>query len=392
MSITASKAGNKKLLLVSASEDLDAARWAYGAKRYPVCAYLCQQAVEKSLKAAKAFWGKREKRDEWSHNLLDCTNWSPTLKKRFKARLKRLTPDQERSRYFTLIDYMQPWHRYKAANTAQKLELAKEVFAASLAYMRFDELGGPSLMEFAQQVMSGTAKKIPNKNMHRLVDEALRAMPASGDFEEKFVVALSEVLLSKCRFYPRKNVMSDVVAFGNNFQRMLFPEYLWDGEIADYFKKMYADLAYGASIRRVLPEQAIISRMFLELARYDLVSSAMLEFDEFQALSLFYANQSIEKSLKSVINLKARKPHLKGHDLHMLCKKAGLTKMLKEITGNPLLNKYLEIRYNDWFGVISTNELGECINSAERFYKLACYIRLENGLQIPEQTYKAILA
>ncbi|MCX8200474.1 MAG: HEPN domain-containing protein, partial [Candidatus Micrarchaeota archaeon] len=95
MGIAVSKADVKKSLLASASEDLGIATWAYGAKRYPVCAYLCQQAVEKSLKAAKAFMGKREKQDEWSHNLLDCTGWSTALKKRFRARLKRLTPDQE---------------------------------------------------------------------------------------------------------------------------------------------------------------------------------------------------------------------------------------------------------------------------------------------------------
>ncbi|MCX8200472.1 MAG: HEPN domain-containing protein, partial [Candidatus Micrarchaeota archaeon] len=142
-------------------------------------------------------------------------------------------------------------------------------------------------------------------------------------------------------------------------------------------------------IRRVQPEQAIISRMFLELARYDLVSSMMLELGEFRALSLFYANQSIEKSLKSIINLKARKPYLRGHDLVMLCRQAGLSGMLGEITGNPLLNKYLEVRYNngqEMIGdeVIREGGLGECITLADRFYKLACHLRLENGLTIPE--------
>ncbi|MEM0438321.1 MAG: HEPN domain-containing protein [Candidatus Micrarchaeia archaeon] len=389
MSTAVSKADGKKSLLVSASEDLDAARWAYAARRYPVCAYLCQQAVEKSLKSAKAFAGKREKRDEWSHNLLDCTNWSPALKKRFKRRLARLTPDQKRSRYFTPGDYMQPWHRYKGANTVRKLDLAREVFAASLAYMHFDEIGGRSLIECAQRIELGYNIKTLEKRFKKLLYEALDLMSPDRDFEEGFVLALSDVLLSKCRFYPRKDVMWHVINMGEELQSTLFPEYLWKDEVTEDFREMYASMARGVSIRRVLPEQAIISRMFLELARYDLVSSVMLELGGFRALSLFYADQSIEKSLKSIINLKAKTPYLKGHNLVQLCQQAQLTDMLPTIAENPLLNKYLEIRYGDGQEIIdgegiSEEELWECQITAERFYKLACHIRLENGLDIPK--------
>jgi len=359
--------------------DLNSANWAYSMKRYPVCAYLCHQIIEKSLKSVKKFKGKNEPKDLWSHNLIDCTNWNDKIKRRYRKRIEKISVDQEESRYFKLDNDKMPWDIYKTSNTFTKLKLAREIFALSLAYMPINNDKKITILESAKQNIKSNDKRI-----NKLVSETLNEMNQSGDYEINFVIALSEVLNSKTRFYPHMNFNYLLNEERRNFEMGLGPEYnSLEGEDKQNFVEMYDYLMDNFKIKKTSNEMIEISKRFFEIARYDLITSYMLICDDMKDLSLFYANQSIEKSLKSLINLKTKNPLMKNHDLIHLCKLAGLKKIQSEIENVPMLNKYLEYRYKTQ-DLMDYEEINEdtfmCVSLAEKIYNLVLHIREKNNL------------
>lgn len=362
-------------LLSSAAIDLECANWAYSIKRYPVCAYLCHQVIEKSLKSAKKFQNKNEKIDLWSHNLLDCTNWNHNIKRKFNTKIQKISEDQERTRYFSLEDFKQPWENYNSKNTFSKLRLAREVFGVSISYM---PINGMSLIEIAQKPID----KSMDKRIIRLVKETLKIMDKRNDFEMEFTSKLNEILLSKNRFYINNYCSPFLNGMKNEYENALRPEYLdfekEDEDFALNFLDIYEGLSKNFRIKKPSTQMLEISKHFMEIARYDLVTSYLLSCDNIHNLSLFYANQSIEKSLKSLINLKSRTPIMRGHDIIHLCNQTGLRKVAEQISENKLLNEYLKYRYNDGNDIVNydNSELViECLSIAERIYNLLIHIK-----------------
>lgn len=365
-------------LLASAAVDLNSANWAYSMKRYPVCAYLCHQIIEKSLKSVKKFKGKNEPKDLWSHNLIDCTNWNEKIKRKYKRRVEKISADQEETRYFKLNDNKMPWDKYKASNTYAKMKLAREIFALSLAYMPLDGNQNLTLLESSKQNIKTTDLRI-----NKLISETLKEMKNNGDYEIDFVIALSDVLNSKTRFYPYMNFNPLLNEERENFEMGLGPEYKFLRDTDKNYYDMYDYLMENFKIKKPSQQMKDISKRFCEIARYDLVTAHMLSYEGMKDLSLFYVNQSIEKSLKSLINLKIKNPLMKNHDLIHLCDMAGLIRIQHEMLDFPQLNQYLEYRYKtkDLNEIDDNDELSlMCITLAEKIYNLTIHIREKNNL------------
>lgn len=365
-------------LLASAAVDLNSANWAYSMKRYPVCAYLCHQIIEKSLKAVKKFKGKNESKDLWSHNLIDCINWNEKIKRKYKKRIEKVSVDQEETRYFKINDNKMPWDKYKASNTSAKMKLAREIFAISLAYMPLNGNQNLTILESSKQNIESNDERIK-----MLVSETLKEMKKNEDYEIDFIVALSDVLNSKNRFYPPMYFNPLLDNERKKFEENLGPEYNFLDEEALNFVSMYDNLMDNFRIKKPSIDMLEISKRFFDIAKYDLVTSYMLSYEEMKDLSLFYANQSIEKSLKSLINLKSKNPLMRNHDLIHLCNLAGLKSIKSEIEDVPMLNKYLEYRYKTK-DLMNYEEINEdtfmCVTMAEKVYNLVLHIREKNNL------------
>lgn len=361
-------------LLTSASEDLHAANWAHSRKRYPVVAYLAHQVIEKSLKSAKKFQNVSDNRDLWSHNLIDCLEWNPKLKKKYRKRIMKIVNDQEESRYFNLENNVFPLTKYNYKNTLERLNLAREILAVSLAYTEFSCTENYTLIEY-----SGMLRK-PNP-LNKLISEVIDNLEKTGDSEMDFVDSLTRVLLSKNRFLYKKNYSPLLKNIQKVYEKSLLdgPEYNYeDFELGYEYLNMYDDFIKKFKLKKI--KNLETSKNFFELARYDLITSHLLNFDDFHNLSLFYASQSIEKSLKSIINLKTPAPYMKGHDLVKLCDDCFLYDLSEEIQYNPFLEMYLELRYNDGNEIqINCDDIEskriEATTIAERIYFTALHIR-----------------
>ncbi len=369
----------KILLLVSASEDLNAANCAHSRGRYSVTAYLSHQIIEKSLKTAKKFQNVNDSKDLWTHNLIDCVNWNFKLKNKYEKKLIQITNDQHESRYFNVNDNILPWEKYGKENTFEKLNLAREIFAVSLGYMEFPYTENCSLIEYSHNFRK------PN-SLNKLIYEVIINLKNTGDYEIDFINSLNEVLISKNRFYHDCNFSPLLNEIQNDFEGSLSmgPEYNYPVcELIDNYMDMYDYLISNFKIKKINNEK--ISKNFLEIARYDLVTSHVLNYDGFTNLSLFYASQSIEKSLKSILNLKTKDPYMTGHDLIELCKLCGLKNLVYEIEDNELLNRYKEYRYNDGKDMIENYDermlcLAEVTTIAEKIYFTALHIRKKYNL------------
>jgi HEPN domain-containing protein len=361
-------------LLISASEDLNAANWAHSRKRYPVVAYLSQQVIEKSLKTAKKFQNVTDNKDLWSHNLIDCLEWNVKLKNKYKSKIMNVVNDQEESRYFNVEDNILPWDKYNGENTFEKLNLAKEILAVSLAYMQFPCTENYTLIEYSHHFRK------PNP-LNKLISETIMNLKRNGDYEIDFINSLKEVLMSKNRFYHESNFSPLLHLVKEDYENSLLegPEYQYpDFELGVEYLNMYNDLIKKFKIKKI--KNIETSKNFFELARYDLVTSHMLNYDEFYNLSLFYVSQSIEKSLKSILNLKTPAPYMNGHNLVKLCNQCLLEELSDNIKENPFLNMYNEFRYNDGNEIqINCDDIEfkrlEAITLAERIYFTALHIR-----------------
>jgi HEPN domain-containing protein len=360
-------------LLISASEDLNAANWAHSRKRYPVVAYLTHQVIEKSLKTAKKFQNVTDNKDLWSHNLIDCLEWNVKLKNKYQKKITDIVNDQEESRYFNVEDNILPWDKYNSKNTFERLNLAKEILAVSSAYMQFPSTNY-TLIEYSHHFRK------PNP-LNKLIYETIMNLKRTGDYEMDFINSLKDVLMSKNRFYHDSRYQPLLLQMKKDYEISLLegPEYEEpEFELNFEYLNMYNDLIKKFKIKKI--KNIETSENFFDLARYDLVTSYMLNHDEFYNLSLFYASQSIEKSLKSILNLKTPAPHMNGHDLVELCNQCLLEELSDNLRENPFLNMYNEFRYNDGNEIqIDCDDIElkrlEAITLAERIYFTALHIR-----------------
>jgi HEPN domain-containing protein len=107
-----------------ADEDLEAARVLFEAGRYASCAYHCQQALEKILKAGIAY--KTKNRPLYTHNLRDLAAQLPDLSvpEQIGQTLRRVSPHYRASRYPGLADSGE----YTRANVQRVFEQTKVAF------------------------------------------------------------------------------------------------------------------------------------------------------------------------------------------------------------------------------------------------------------------------
>lgn len=107
-----------------AKRDLQSAENSLNSKDYYLCAFMCQQAVEKGLKALLML--KTRERIFLTHSLLE-------LGKRGRApekiidHLRRLAPEYTISRYPDVTETL-PYENYDRGIAADQLKRAKEVF------------------------------------------------------------------------------------------------------------------------------------------------------------------------------------------------------------------------------------------------------------------------
>lgn len=104
-------------------DDLDSALYNFDGKKYYVCAFLCQQSVEKALKALFLFEKKGEVPQ--SHSLIYLAT-STTIPKEYFSFLKELTPKFIDTRYpDASVDL--PSRIYDKDNTNRLVIKSKEV-------------------------------------------------------------------------------------------------------------------------------------------------------------------------------------------------------------------------------------------------------------------------
>lgn len=106
-----------------AADDFDSAEFTFQGKRYYVAAFLCQQAVEKALKAL--FLSERRGEVPQSHSLIYLATNTSTPKN-FYSFLRELTPKYVDTRYpDAAVDL--PSRIYDEQNTGVLLEKSREV-------------------------------------------------------------------------------------------------------------------------------------------------------------------------------------------------------------------------------------------------------------------------
>ena len=106
-------------------DDLDAAQYLFDGKRYYIAAFMCQQSVEKSLKAL--FLHETKGQVPQSHSLIYLATNTSTPK-RFFSFLRELTPKFIDTRYpDASVDL--PSRIYDERNTKKILLASKEVVA-----------------------------------------------------------------------------------------------------------------------------------------------------------------------------------------------------------------------------------------------------------------------
>lgn len=109
--------------LLQGEEDFDTAKLCFTGKKYYMTAFLCQQTVEKALKAL--FLHKNKGLVPQSHSLIYLAE-NTNIPKNFYSFLKQLTPKFIDTRYpDASIDL--PVRIYDAENTKPILEKTKEV-------------------------------------------------------------------------------------------------------------------------------------------------------------------------------------------------------------------------------------------------------------------------
>jgi len=106
-----------------AERDLLSARNAFDSKDYYLVAFLCQQAVEKALKAL--YIEKKKETPGATHSLIFLGR-SVEIPERFHGALRRLSPDFVITRYPDAVHGL-PYELYDEEIAGERLDLADEV-------------------------------------------------------------------------------------------------------------------------------------------------------------------------------------------------------------------------------------------------------------------------
>ncbi|MFH1587125.1 MAG: HEPN domain-containing protein [Candidatus Diapherotrites archaeon] len=109
--------------LNAAEDDLETARILFSKETYYACAFYCQQAAEKALKALYIF---KQKKGTASHNLISIAKELHAPEK-ILAASKRLNPHYIQTRYPDVANAI-PKEAYDEEIAEELLEKAKEVF------------------------------------------------------------------------------------------------------------------------------------------------------------------------------------------------------------------------------------------------------------------------
>ena len=114
-----------------AEDDFDGAEFNFGGGKYYIAAFLCQQSVEKALKAL--FLHQRKGEVPQSHSLIYLAT-NTAVPKRFYSFLRELTPKYVDTRYpDAAVDL--PSRIYDRENTSNLLERSREVLQWVKSYM-----------------------------------------------------------------------------------------------------------------------------------------------------------------------------------------------------------------------------------------------------------------